>query len=193
MISMRELSFALFGVWRLAHLDKSGLQHLDDSIDGFWKSFFAAAIVLPGALILRLLEGVPGADGVGDDTAGLRPLVAWGIAYVMHWTLYPIAVFYIAHEIGHREQYQRYIVAQNWASVLQVAITVPAVALLVLAGPNGLGGVLFLIVTVGLLFYSWFIAKTAFEVTGVVAVGLVILNVLLSLALNVATDRFAGI
>ena len=38
---------SIYGAWRLALLDPSGLNWFDVSIEGFWRSFFAAAIVAP--------------------------------------------------------------------------------------------------------------------------------------------------
>ena len=43
MITAREVSYGLFGAWRLAHLDRRGMEYFDTSIDGFWRSFWAAA------------------------------------------------------------------------------------------------------------------------------------------------------
>ena len=40
----REIVFGLYGAWRLAHLDRGGLGYFDASVEGFWKSFFAAAM-----------------------------------------------------------------------------------------------------------------------------------------------------
>ncbi|MHA1567435.1 MAG: hypothetical protein ACTSX7_19160 [Alphaproteobacteria bacterium] len=191
MITMRELAYALFGVWRLLHLDKNGLQYLDDSIDGYWKSFAAALVVLPGFAIMQLLELVVEPASVGVFWP--RVVMTWAIVYVLHWTLFPIAAAYITAEMGRSDQYLKFIVAHNWASVIQIAIVVPAVALQVLTGPEGAGVFLFLLITIGLLFYSWFIAKTTLDISGMMAAGFVVLDVVLSLALNAITAALTGL
>ena len=196
MISLRELATALFGVWRLAHLDTNGLQYLDDSIAGFWNSFTAALIVLPGYLIVQMLGMSVRLESVAAgeiDINWARVFLVWLTVYVMHWTLFPIAAAYITAEIGRSEAYMRLIVALNWANVIQIAIIVPSTALLVLSGGTGPGGMfLFLIINLALLFYSWFITRTALDVPGLIAIGLVGLNLLLSLALNTMTDFMTG-
>ena len=185
MITMRELASALFGVWRLLHVDKGGLQYLDDSIAGYWKSFVAALVVLPGFVIMQLLELAVEPASVGVNWP--QVVAIWAIVYVMHWTLFPIATAYITAEIGRSDQYLKFIVAHNWSSVIQIVIVVPAVAIQVLTGPEGIGVFLFLLITIGLLFFSWFIAKTSLDVPGMIAAGFVVLDVVLSLALNVVT------
>ncbi|MDX2142565.1 MAG: hypothetical protein SFV19_04360 [Rhodospirillaceae bacterium] len=50
--SLREIVYGVFGAWRLARLDRSAMVHFDRTVEGFWKSFFAAAIVAPAYLIL---------------------------------------------------------------------------------------------------------------------------------------------
>ena len=192
MISVGELAKALFGVWRLARLDPNGLQYLDDSIEGFWKSFFAGVIVLPGFLILQLLE-LAFVQEAAVVESWPRVLAVWGIAYVLQWTLFPIATAYVTAEIGRRDEFMRFIVALNWASVIQIAIAVPAVAMQFVIGPDGFGIFLFLLISLALLFYSWFITKTALNVSGLVAVGLVVLNIVLSQAINTVSDGLTGL
>lgn len=192
MISLREVALALFGVWRLAHLDKNGLQYLDDSIAGFWNSFYAAIIVLPGFVILQLLELAFRQEAVVVESWP-RVLAVWSIAYVLQWTLFPIATAYITAEIDRRDEYLRFIVALNWASVIQVTVAVPAVTLQVVMGPNSAGVFFFILISLALLFYSWFISKTALNVSGAVAAGLVVLNLVLSQAINVVGDGLTGL
>ena len=65
--STTEIAYAFYGAWRLAHLDASGLKYFDTSLDGFWKSFFAAVLVAPAYALIVVTE-ITG-PGVGE-TAG---------------------------------------------------------------------------------------------------------------------------
>ena len=42
-----NMATSLYGAYRLARADKSGLNYFDASIDGFWRSFFAAVVIAP--------------------------------------------------------------------------------------------------------------------------------------------------
>lgn len=196
MITLRELSYGLVGAWRLLHLDKNGLHYFDDSLPGYWKSFTAALVALPGFMIIQLLGLVvePGAAGESGGVGVNWPRVVaiWLIVYVMFWTLFPIAAAYITAEINRGDRYLKFIVAHNWANVLQTAIGVPALALLV-ASDGESGVFLFVLISFALLFYSWFIAKTALEVSGLIAAGFVVLDIVLSLALNAITAVLTGL
>ena len=45
--SRPEIANALNGTWMLVKRDRGGVSWLDGSVDGFWKSFFAAVLLAP--------------------------------------------------------------------------------------------------------------------------------------------------
>ena len=47
MITKQEVFKGLYGAWRLLLGDRGAVALFDDSIMGFWKSFFAAILILP--------------------------------------------------------------------------------------------------------------------------------------------------
>ena len=55
MLSAREAAASLYGAYRLARQDAGGLDYFDTSLEGFWRSFYAAAFIAqPFALLLAL-------------------------------------------------------------------------------------------------------------------------------------------
>ena len=54
MISGREVAIGIYGAWRLLHFDRAAVQYFDSTIDSFWKSFYAALVVLPAVIVLRI-------------------------------------------------------------------------------------------------------------------------------------------
>ena len=40
--SLHEIFYGVFGAWRLFRLDPKAMAYFDNSVEGFWKSFFAA-------------------------------------------------------------------------------------------------------------------------------------------------------
>ncbi|MGE0093311.1 MAG: hypothetical protein AB7M05_14375 [Alphaproteobacteria bacterium] len=174
----REAAYALFGAYRLAHLDPSGLRYFNATVEGFWRSFLAALIVAPGYAILIGLE-----LGDSPDAASLD----WGhialvqtIAYVISWTAFPVAMHYLTALIGRHEEYVGYIVAYNWAAVIQMGVMLPAAAVQAMI-PGGAGGLIMLPVVIATAFYQWFIARSALRVGGGTAAGIVGFDFALSL------------
>lgn len=182
MITARELSYALFGAYRLARLDRSGMAYFDATVDGFWRSFYAGVIVAPAYAIVVMLQfgGQPIAAGE------FRIFVVKAIAYVISWTAFPLLMFYIARLLDRNTQYIGFIVANNWANVLQIGLLLPATAITV-AGmlPGPVGDSLPLIASLVILVYQWFIARTALEVTGGTAAWIVFIDVVIGVFIGV--------
>ena len=111
MVSTAEIARAVYGAWRLALLDRKGLDCFDSTIEAYWKSFNAAVIVAPAyalLLALRLAEV--------DTRAGFLPLaIVETLAYIIGWVAFPLIMIYVCDRIGRFDRYLRYIVAHNWS------------------------------------------------------------------------------
>lgn len=181
MITWGEVRAGVGGAWRLARRDRGGLALFDASPHGFWASFFAAVLVAPGYLVLEALGG-------DFSQAALRPLLIDAIAYVIGWTLFPLAMAHLADGLDRGHAYIRYIVAYNWSAVVQMALFLP-VALFGHAFPGpgtALGG---MAVTVVLLAYQGYVAHVALDVGPGTAGGVVLFDMLLGAMIQVVADR----
>jgi hypothetical protein len=180
-ISVREISLGLFGAWRLAHLDPRGMEYFDRSEEGFWRSFWAAAVMAPAyALIvgLRLMER-------STQAGSLRVVLIEIIGYVIGWTVFPLVAWYLLQALGKQSRYFGYIVAYNWANVLQICIYLPVTALSASGGvPDAAMSILALAATAAIVFYQYFIARTALQVDMPIAAGIVFLDLLLGILLH---------
>lgn len=180
--STREIVFGLFGAWRLARLDKTAMAYFDDSLEGFWKSFFAAALVAPGYVILLALE--PG--GLSGSAVALRMFLIHLLTYSLSWTVFPVIVHPICQAMDRDAAYVRYIVAFNWAKVIQMAVYLPVVFIVWLgvlpdAAASLLNGTVYML----LLGYQWFVTRTALDIRAWPATGLVGLDFMVSVILSV--------
>ena len=177
MITAREVSYGLFGAWRLAHLDPRGMQYFDTTIEGFWRSFWAAAIAAPAfALMVALKLSVR-----TFEVDLLRFVMVEAIGYVILWTAFPLAAWYLLLALGRANRYPGYIVAYNWATVLQFVVTLPIAALIAANGlPTPITAFLRLAILAALLYYQYFVARTALEVDMPIAAGLVLTDLVLS-------------
>ncbi|MEO5337811.1 MAG: hypothetical protein H7841_13100 [Magnetospirillum sp. WYHS-4] len=183
MISGAEVVRSLYGAWRLAQMDASGMAWFDTSLGGFWRSFWAAGLVLPLFLAMLLLRFSAGA--VGEEVPFLRYLGIELAAYAVQWLLFPVIALEIARLFDKGERYPGFIVAYNWASVLQNGVYLPILMLnavgLLARDPTAL---LALIALSLILAYNWFIARVAFDLPPATAAGVVALDFMLGLVIN---------
>lgn len=171
MITRHEVLISLYGAWRLFIRDPRGIEWFDDSIDGYWKSFFCALIILPGYIVwLVYMSGE-----TLQDVNLLRILSVETIGYVIGWVAWPLLMAYIAPAIDRDDYYIRYIVAYNWSAGIQIALYVLVIALIVVAQiPQGFAAFITVAALIAILFYRWFILRVGLEVSPRGAIGLVI-------------------
>jgi|AGTN01.2.fsa_nt_gi hypothetical protein len=173
MISLAEVARGLFGAYRLARRDPGGIALFDDSPRGYWRSFWAAAVAAPAFLILDAATG-----GFGQGF-GPRQAMIQAIAYVIDWTAFPLVMIGVADALGKWPRYMRYIVAYNWAAVLQIALLLP-LALMAVAFPSPPTLILAQVAGVVMLVYRAYVAHVALQVGFGMAAAIVLLDVLLS-------------
>jgi hypothetical protein len=183
MIFLREIAAGLYGAYRLAHLDTGGMAWFDKTLSGFWKSFFAALLAAPLYALFTALNLPDDTAKEPLETAGrARVFLIEALTYVIGWVLFPLVMIRITDLLQRQQEYLRFIVAYNWAGVLQIAIFLPVAALTVsgllpLAGGNFLST----IVLFAILYYQWFITRTALRVGVAAAVAIVCLDMALSI------------
>jgi len=181
-----EVQLALAGCLRLARGDRGGLACFDRSLDGFWRSFRAAVISYPLYLMLLAMR-VSVAEW--QQSGGWRIVTVETIGYVVAWVAFPLLMLNVVRWIGRAHRFFDFMVAYNWCQV-------PQSALFVLVGLVSAGGVLStqaseamdMAAAIATLLYEWFIARVALDTTGLVA----IFVVLLDLVLGVFVSRITG-
>lgn len=183
MPSQAEIARALDGALLLAKGDARGLDRFDLSIEGFWASFAAALVAAPAyALILAEQYAV-----TGWPQGLLGTLIAEAIAYGGGWIAFPVAAIFLTRLLGLGTRYIPLIVALNWAAVLQIALYA-ALVIVTLLLPADLRTLLLFLATIAVLVYQWFVIRTALRTTGTTAFGLVVIDVLLSVAVSRVLD-----
>ena len=184
MLSFRDIVYGIYGAWRLARLDASAMSHFERTVEGFWKSFFAAVIVAPAYALILVFELSHFETGAG----GVRIFLVELCAYVIGWTAFPLAVHHVCGVIGKREAFISYIVAFNWAKVIQMAVFLPTIGLIA-AGivSEETGWLVRWIVSILILGYEWFVTKTALGVRPMAAGGFVVLDFIIDLIIHAIT------
>jgi hypothetical protein len=112
--SLAEILKALYGVFLLSRLHPGAPALFERTVDGFWKSLFAAVLVLPPHVLmtLRTVE-----NATVDVPYNLGDAVTDLLIYVIIWLAYPVLMVAVTKVINRRERFLDYIVPYNWAMV----------------------------------------------------------------------------
>lgn len=172
---------ALYGIYRLALLDRGGIKFFRNTTGAFWRSFRVALYIAPfyaGLLAVRY--------GMGEvSTPPLRFMAVETISYAIAWLAFPVIVEPLSRAMGKGQKYIRFIIAYNWTGLLQNILYLPLAMLSVTTVlPPGAGSFLGLIVLLVIMGYTWFIARTALEISSAQASALVAIDFTLSLLIN---------
>ncbi|GBD43623.1 hypothetical protein HRbin40_01099 [bacterium HR40] len=179
MLSRSEIQRALWGAWLVGVRDPRALEWFEFTVEGFWRSFFAALLAAPFYLFLALHEyAIAGAPADPFWTAFVR-----AVTYALDWALFPIAVFLLVRlvDLGHR--YVVYIVVNNWATVLQLFAFSLAVAVARLL-PEALASLVLVATLALVLAYRWLVAREALATSGWMASAFVLVDLVLGLLLD---------
>ena len=180
------ISVGLSGAVRLVKLDTKGLDYFGDTTADFWRSFLAATVVIPLFLLYLIIRFV------GSDTDSSFPayLVAQLLAYAIAWLAFPLIMLYMAPILQKEDKVVRYLVAYNWLSVIQNGVYLPVVMLGITgAFAQGLSNFLAMITLMWVLGITLFVNRKALEVPFGTAAGIVVVDLLLGVLVEVLTSR----
>jgi hypothetical protein len=177
-----EISSSLYGAWRLARGDRDGMNFMNLSIDGFWRSFFAAVLAAPAYLLILLIQHT----SMDMEMSWLPDLSS----YVLGWICWPLVALGLTRMMGLAHNYIPYIITYNWANLVHISFLLP-IALITHGQvlPQGLAAMVGLVATLAVLVYLWWVTRVALGASAGIAIGFVVLDVLLGFLLSHGTDR----
>lgn len=189
-----QVTAALAGAFRFLRFDAGGLRFFDGTMDGYWRSFFCAVLILPVYVLLVALR----LDDGELANPFLRIAAVEGIGYAIGWTAFPLVMAHLANSFDRAARYPGYIAAYNWFAAPQVVLTLAAA---VLREAGFLPAALLTGLQLGVMLYltavQWFIARRALDIHPGTAVGVVAVDILISLLLATITtamlERPAGV
>jgi hypothetical protein len=177
---MMPLVAGMQGALLLAWGRPDGLRHVEDGYAGALRSFWAAALCLPGFLFLRLLDWSTG--GMPANLAHAAALEL--LSFVIGWAAFALASRPVAIMLGREDHWPRYLAAWNWCNVVQYLMLVAA------ALPRLLGAPVIVDETAGLfafgwaLWVEWYATRLALDVGRLQAAGMVLLDLAIGLGLS---------
>ncbi len=159
----------------------------DLTIPGFWRSFLAVALAYPGFVVMtwceRALLASPPATG---------SYLLWeSLAYVGESIAFPVIMIFLARMLRLGGTYVPFIIAYNWSGVWVTVLLLPPLALLGfgLVGFT-LGGLLNLAASIAAVYYRWTVTRVSLATGGFTALGLVVVDTLLSIGIAMAARQF---
>jgi len=177
---------SVFGAWILARRDGAvaAPAYFDLTMGGFWRSFLAPLGLLPLHFLTVAVQHV--------DEESLEPaLLSGGLAYLAFIALWPLLMIPVARTFGLGAHYVTYIIAYNWATIVIMAFVLPASALIAML-PGQAGGLIALALLVGSLAYVWVVTRRMLQAPPGLAFAVIVLDLLLTLALDGAMDRLVS-
>jgi hypothetical protein len=167
----------------LARGRPEGLTLLGGSAEAAWqaaaRSFWAVALCLPAFICLYL---------IGWEQAGVPPDAAHDFAlnllgYALGWVGFAVLSHAVARVIGRGHLWPRFIGAWNWCNVIQYSLLVLAEVPALLGAPDWMAETAWLVAMGWALWLEWYVTRLALDLTWVAAVGLVVLDLAIGIAL----------
>ncbi|MCD6073741.1 MAG: putative Permease of the major facilitator superfamily [Rhodospirillales bacterium] len=176
-----EIASGIYGAWRLARGDVGGIGYFNATLQGFWRSFLAMAIVAPlFASVLLLIY-----EDAADQYAPLRFFSIHAIGYVAAWFLLPLIMFYVVQAIDRERRFFAFVAAYNWSSVLQNFIYIPVVVVAQIGViPADLTYFLIFVIKTLVFVYTWFIARSALGIASPLAAAIAAGDLILAGVMN---------
>ncbi|MBS8262520.1 hypothetical protein DYI23_20005 [Roseibium polysiphoniae] len=169
------------------------MRGFDLSIDGFWRSFAVIFLLVPLFVVSSLAER----KLLLDETEFLPAGAFWLAQFTslgLDWVALPLLLAGLAKPLGISAGYVPFIVARNWTSLL-AALPYVFVGLLYLAGliAPGIMVLLSLVTLIVVIWYRFIIARVALQASMSMTIGVVILDIILSLLIGELAGRIWGL
>ena len=187
--SFAEISSSLYGAWRLICLDEKAAQHFNLSMEGFWRSFFAAVISLPYFVVAIRW---PPTEAVEGGMEAPDPVLS-SLAYLLSWVVFPVVAIVLVRMFELAQGYIGYIIAYNWAGAL-IAQPLLVLAVIEYAGliDSNTMSALQMPIFIFVLWYGWIIARRTLGAGPWMACALVFIAKMIDILLFVALIGLAS-
>lgn len=189
MPSFAHIAQALRATLNMMRLRDSALLDYERSAQAFYWSFFALLLAAPVQYIGSEIQAQMLGDNAISPSTGL--LAVQIVAYIADWIIYPLFMIPITKQLGLSGRYATYIITYNWSKAVIYFITVPLYSIAIAGGNDQLFSTIAIPVTLWFLFYRVWLAKTALGTSWPIAIGLFIVEMVISLFLSIVLVQLA--
>ena len=165
-------------------------RYFDLSVTGFWRSFRAIVLILPAYALSAATTWTTLPSSMDTTTF----FVARTVSLAIDWVAFPIVLALVADRLRVSSTYSAYVIVRNWASVIA---TTPfaIISILYILGPIGqeVASTLSLAVLFVILRYNYLIARRVLQVGIPLAIGVVVVDFILSLSIDAGISALFGV
>ncbi|MGH6880306.1 hypothetical protein [Hypericibacter sp.] len=184
MLTRDEVLHGAYGAWRLLLGDRRGLEWIDRSPMGAWRSFLLAPLLFP----LDLINIGIAAQLFHSTAPWFQIVIVDLVIYAISWAVYPLLMLGLAPMLGREREMLGYIAVTNWCSViLSLLFTVLSLLLWIGIIPDLPATLLTFVLMAVQLVYGGFVARTALNVSLPLAAALSVAQLVLSFILSQIT------
>jgi hypothetical protein len=185
-----EIVRSLTGAWHVFLDRPDASDYFDLSVIGFWRSFRAILLVVPAYVLSALTTWTT----LPAEIDGSWFVAAKTVSLAIDWVAFAVVLALVADRLHVGPTYSAYIIVRNWASVIATA-PFGLVALLYVLGLVGqdVAGTLSLAILFVILRYNYLIARRVLQVGVPLAIGIVVADFILSLAIDAGVSGLFGV
>jgi hypothetical protein len=184
-----EIVRSIVGAVRIALLDPDASRWFNLTLQGFWRSFLAPVLLAPFFLLIVLLDAGRAAEDEAAGTMAVLRVVSYGFGVVA----FPLLMVPMARLLRLSDTYVGYIIMWNWSALPQNAIMMPVTTLVAFGLVADKSAAMFSMAAVlTVLFYGYLVARAGLRCPPLTAVGVVLLDFVLSLVINTAARSLAA-
>ncbi len=169
--------YSLIGAWKFVQTNPKAMDYLDLTADGFWKSFWAIAVMCPLLLFQILVYSNSEVGGVSVSNI---------IFFFMWLPFHAFVMYYFTRFMKIDKNYASMIVATNWVSAITTLIvgSMSLLIITVLQLTPITTVVLFILFVYFNVYIGWFTYKVSLGISGGLAAGVLIFTIVLSVTVQ---------
>lgn len=199
MIGFEYAASQLAGVWRMAWNRDGWRDMLDRSVDGVFRSFWAAMFAAPFSLLSyfllrRAIERLPDLPETPLSQAPLLyGLGVETIGYLANWGAALVALILFARALGASARISEIVIGFNWLHVFSAAIQSTPLIAFELTGLRQFAGVIG--VAAGVLVFAlvWGVIRRGVGAPVAQSIGIVVFLMLLNLLVSLLIEETAAL
>lgn len=183
MFKADEIRESLAGAWQVMKGDPDGLDRMDNSVEGFWRSFGAFFLILPAycLVVASIRLGVVESGQICEPLTAAQSVLIL-LSWTVDWFCFPLVMAFAVRPLGLAAGYVPFIVVRNWAAVIMMALfTIPT--LLHLAGimPSEFKALMHVMLVGVSGYFAFRICRLALDAEAGLAIAIVVSDFMLSM------------
>ncbi|MCF8467359.1 MAG: hypothetical protein K9G33_08160 [Sneathiella sp.] len=176
MVSIKEITWSLYGNYLIARRDKDALHYFNISEAGFYSSFTAMVLAIPFFAFENGLDY----KTIATETALIPFLLLLCLALWVSWGAFLFVMGILSKFMGFADKISVFVIVYNWSQLALIALWMP---ISIISGgllPAGIASGINLLFIAASYVYLWQILRVTLNLTGTTAAGLAFLEFLVA-------------